>query len=435
FTAIPKFERYTFNPKLFLYFNKKTKLDFGLNTTFENRLGGDIYFIEGKGDSTHSYFEKNKTNRLSTEFLLTHQLNEKSSFSVKNSLSYFSRAINSNDYSFNGIQRSSYTEASYLNKSEKNDWVAGINLVTDNFSEDKLTAIPLRNYIQTTLGAFIQNTYTPVNWLTVETGLREDYVKEYGFAFLPHLSSLFKIAKGLSSRITLGFGYKPPTIFTEESEMLLYKNIFPVNTATNTFEKSYGINGDVNYTTSFNELHLSINQFFFYTHINHPLLLYTVLNNFYAFQNIDGYINSKGAETNAKLAYNDFELYLGYTYTNAKLTNNDITRQSPLTPRHRFNAALVYEAEDNLRIGSELYYFSKQTLSDGSTGRGYWLTGLVIEKYWKKFSLYINFENIGDVRQTKFESIYSGSVSNPIFKDIYAPLDGFVWNGGVIIKL
>lgn len=56
FTAIPKFERYTFNPKLFLYFSEKTKLNFGVNTTFENRLGGDINFIEGKGDSTHSYF-------------------------------------------------------------------------------------------------------------------------------------------------------------------------------------------------------------------------------------------------------------------------------------------------------------------------------------------------------------------------------------------
>ena len=48
FSAIPKFERYTFNPKLFLYFTEKTKLNFGVNTTFENRLGGDIKYIEGK---------------------------------------------------------------------------------------------------------------------------------------------------------------------------------------------------------------------------------------------------------------------------------------------------------------------------------------------------------------------------------------------------
>ncbi|HEV3252451.1 MAG TPA: TonB-dependent receptor plug domain-containing protein [Puia sp.] len=74
-SAIPKFERYTINPKLFLYFNDRTKLNFGVNTGFENRLGGDMKFIEGQGDSTHSYFERNKTRRLSTQFTLDHQVN------------------------------------------------------------------------------------------------------------------------------------------------------------------------------------------------------------------------------------------------------------------------------------------------------------------------------------------------------------------------
>ncbi|MEP6595930.1 MAG: hypothetical protein ABJA71_08275 [Ginsengibacter sp.] len=53
----------------------------------------------------------------------------------------------------------------------------------------------------------------------------------------------------------------------------------------------------------------------------------------------------------------------------------------------------MYEAGDKWKIGSEVYYFSKQKLSDGSTGRGYWLIGLVAERLFKKFSLYINFEN------------------------------------------
>ena len=74
-------------------------------------------------------------------------------------------------------------------------------------------------------------------------------------------------------------------------------------------------------------------------------------------------------------------------------------------------------------------------LSDVSEGSEYWLYGLVAEKEWKHISLYINFENIGNVRQTKFESIYTGSVIDPVFKDIYAPLDGFVTNGGIILKL
>ena len=109
--------------------------------------------------------------------------------------------------------------------------------------------------------------------------------------------------------------------------------------------------------------------------------------------------------------------------------------RNPLTPKHRYNAALVYEIEGKWKFGSELYHFSKQTLTDGSTGRGYWLYGFVAERTWKKFSLFINFEDLGDVRQTKFENIYTGTVTNPVFRDIYAPLEGFVVNGGIKLKL
>ena len=85
-TAIPKFHRYTINPKLFLYFKKSTVLNIGFNSTIEDRIGGDIKYIEGKGDSLHSYFENNLTNRFSTRAGLDHQLNNKSKVTLKNSL-------------------------------------------------------------------------------------------------------------------------------------------------------------------------------------------------------------------------------------------------------------------------------------------------------------------------------------------------------------
>ncbi|MDQ6763056.1 MAG: TonB-dependent receptor, partial [Bacteroidota bacterium] len=426
FSAIPKFERYTVNPKLFLYFNDKTKLDFGVNTTFENRLGGDIKFIEGKGDSIHSYYERNKTKRVSTQLTFDHQINKESNFKIKNSVAYFNRIINSKGYTFNGTQYSTFTEATYVTKKKESDWVTGVNVVTDQFKENPTTQAILRDYNQTTFGAFIQNTWNTSNWLTLETGLRGDYVKDYGFALLPRISALFKIAPKLTSRLGGGFGYKTPTIFTEESERLLYKNVLPISTTTNELERSYGANWDANYKTSLDEFTFSLNQFFFYTYLKNPLFLEPVLNSKYQLQNIPGHIISKGAETNIKLGYDEFALYLGYTFTDAKVYNNGTVYQNPLTPKHRFNAALVYEVEGKWKFGSELYYFSKQQLSDGSTGRGYWLSGLVAEKLWKKFSMFINFENFGDVRQTKFESIYTGTITNPVFKDIYAPLEGFV---------
>ena len=434
FSAIPKFERYTINPKLFLYFNDKTKLNFGINTTFENRLGGDMKFIEGKGDSS-SYFERNKTQRLSTQFTFDHKINEESSFKIKNSIGYFNRIINSRNYGFNGTQYSTFSEATYVNNKEKSDWVAGINFLTDNFKEQPLSSLILRNYSQVTFGAFAQNTWNAADWLTLETGLRGDYVKDYGFAFLPRISSLFKILPNLTTRLGGGFGYKTPTIFTEESEKLLYKNVLPVSPETNQLERSYGANWDVSYKTNFDKLTFSINQLIFYTYLKSPLMLEPKTNETYQFKNIAGHIDSKGAETNIRLGYDDFTLYLGYTYTNAKVYDSGSIYNNPLTPKHRFNAALVYEIEDKWRIGSEIYYFSKQNLTDGSLGKDYWLTGLVAEKLWEKFSLYINFENFGDVRQTKFESIYTGSITNPVFKDIYAPLDGFVVNGGIKLKL
>ena len=95
----------------------------------------------------------------------------------------------------------------------------------------------------------------------------------------------------------------------------------------------------------------------------------------------------------------------------------------------------MYEVEDKWKIGAEAYYFSPQKLNDGATGKSYWTTGLMVEKLWERFSLFINFENITDTRQTRFDSIYTGSITSPVFRDIYAPLDGFVINGGIKVKL
>src|SRR5690554_7588575 len=110
-SAIPQFERYVLNPKLFVYFNDKTKMNFGINTTIENRLGGDMLYIKGKGDNTHQYFEENKTQRYSTQFVFDHTVNENSFVQIKNSVSYFNRNTAIPNYEFEGTQTATFTEA------------------------------------------------------------------------------------------------------------------------------------------------------------------------------------------------------------------------------------------------------------------------------------------------------------------------------------
>jgi len=434
-TAIPKFERYTVNPKFFWYINDQTDLQFGINFTNEDRIGGDIELIKGK--KANGYSEENNTDRFSTQFSVERRIGKNSAVKLKNSISTFQRTIaGSSSNVFVADQFATFTELTYSNHGERSEWIAGINLVTDHFNEDSLSYLPSRDYDQVTTGLFIQNNFKATEKFSLETGIRGDYINDYGFALLPRLSMLFKISPKLSSRIGGGMGYKAPTIFTEESEKLLYINVLPINKDVNKIERSYGINADINYRTKFadDKLTFSINHLFFYTRIHDPLVLQQqpVLSRFI---NVNGHFDSRGMETNVKLGFGDFKLFIGYTYTRAYLHEGNIKTENYLTPRHRLNNVLLYEVEEKWKIGLEAYYFSKQKLSDGATGRSYWITGFMAEKLWKKFSLYINFENFSDTRQTKFDTIYTGTIDHPNFRDIYAPLDGFVVNGGIKLRL
>ncbi len=433
-SAIPEFQRYTFNPKMFFFFSPNTTMTVGINITTEERTGGDINFI--KGNNPSGFYELNNTDRYSTQFSIEHHFGKCSHFTFKNSLNRFQRAITSPGYGFNGTQNGTFTEATYAYHGDKSEWITGLNLLTDDFKETKLSATPLRNYQQLTVGAFVQNTLKVNNKFSLETGLRGDYVKDYGFAFLPRLSALFKFSPKLSSRIGGGLGYKTPTIFTEESERLQYKNVLPVDENINKMERSYGVNADINYKTKMadGDINFSINHLFFYTRITDPLLLQPNGSN-YRFNTIAGHIDSRGMETNIKVGYSDFKLFLGYTFTLAQLHQGNTKKENFLTPKHRLNSVLMYEVHEKWKLGLEAYYFSKQQLSDGTNGKPYWITGFMAEKLWENFSLYINFENFLDTRQTRYGSIYTGSINSPVFKDIYAPLDGFVINGGIKVRL
>jgi iron complex outermembrane receptor protein len=429
-TAIPKFERYTINPRLFIYGNKTTA-DIGASFITEDRIGGNVNYIKHGGTG---YFEQNNTDRLTTQFGITHRLDGNSTLQLKSSYSRFTRTIDIPTYAFDGLQQSSFTELTWNRKGNRSDWVVGGNVLTDGLTEKQRSADPVRDYHYTTIGWFIQNTWAAGKKITIESGVRGDYVNKYGFELLPRLSVMYKMAPSLSMRIGGGLGYKPPTIFTEDAERIQFQHILPIAINTTHNERSVGGNWDINYRTHIGEVAFSLNHLFFYTRINKPLVLTNAGNGQMAFENAAGHIDTRGMETNIKFTYDDFKLFIGYTYTDANTHFN--TRQwLPLTARHRLNNVLMYEIENKWKIGLEAYYYSRQQLNDGTLGKPYWITGLMAEKLWEHVSLFINFENFTDTRQTRFDTIYTGTIDNPVFRDIYAPLDGFVVNGGIKIKL
>nr|WKN34567.1 TonB-dependent receptor [Tunicatimonas sp. TK19036] len=435
-TAIPKFERYTLNPKFYWYPGKATEVSLGVNLSTEDRLGGDLQYIEAPAENDDRYFERNDTRRVTSQFSLTHRVNEQASLAVKSSFNVFDRDIEVPDYRFTGYQLASFSEVNYQVSNEKLEWIAGLNLWTDWFRETQPND-QTRDQDQTIAGGFLQSTYQFSEQFALEGGLRGDYVVDYGFILLPRISALLKVSPQLTSRLGGGLGYKTPSIFTEEAEERQFQQVLPIGYESTALERSLGGNWDINYRTGLfdDQVSLSMNHLFFLTRLNDPLLINRTSQGLYYFDNADGYVVSKGMETNLKLGYRDFKLFVGYTLADVRQHLGDKVTRMPLTARHRLNNVLVYEVHEKWRVGLEGYYYSQQQLSDGTAGQPYWICGLMMEKVFSKFSLFLNFENFLDTRQTRFDIIYTGPRTNPDFRDIYAPVDGFVVNGGIKLTL
>ncbi|MEI6950136.1 TonB-dependent receptor [Paraflavisolibacter sp. H34] len=430
-TALPQFRRYTLNPRLFLY-GHKTTADVGVSYITERRLGGSIDYIKRGGSG---YYERNNTDRLTTQLGIVHRLDERTTLQLKNSYTRFDRSLELPSYRFRALQQSSFSELTWNHRGEQAQWVAGANLLTDDLSEGKPAAIPPRDYHYNTFGLFVQNSWSPNERITLETGLRGDRTAAYGWELLPRLSALFRVSPQWTTRLGGGWGYKTPTIFTEEAERLQFLDVLPIDEHYTQNERSVGGNWDVHYRTHLGAISLSLNHLFFYTRLRNPLVLQETPDGKRIFRNAGGPIDTKGMETNLRLLYGDFKLFVGYTFTDANTHYSGEKSWLPLTARHRLNKVLMYEIEEKLKLGLEGYYFSRQQLGDGSSGKPYWITGFMAEKLWEHFSLFVNFENFTDTRQTRFDSIFTGPVDQPLFRDIYAPVEGFVVNGGIKIRL
>ncbi len=433
-TAIPKFERFTLNPKVFVYINEQTTLNAGINLISEDRLGGNIKYVEGD-DVTNPYFEENNTERVSSQVELAHQLSESATLTIKNSLNFYDRSVAIPNYLFAGTQTSSFSEANISLVNENTEWITGLNLWTDNFDQTEGGNNQDLGFSNAVYGGFAQNIWNVQPKWTLETGFRMDYHNEYGMFALPRFSLLFEPHQKLTFRLGGGLGYKSPTVFSEDAERLQFQNIRPIDTNVLEAERSIGGNFDTNYQLVFSDkLSLSTNILLFYTKINDPLLLSTNVAGFEYIQP-DGYVDTKGVEVNMKWSYNDLKLFIGYTYANVQEHYNGTSTKFPLVAKNRLNNVLMYEKHGNFWIGLEAYYFSPQTLGDGSRGKSYWITGLMTEKtIGENLSIFLNFENFLDTRQTGFDTIFTGTIDEPQFRDIYAPVDGFVINGGVKLK-
>lgn len=94
----------------------------------------------------------------------------------------------------------------------------------------------------------------------------------------------------------------------------------------------------------------------------------------------------------------------------------------------------MYEKEDNFKLGLESYLTDRQYLYNGFRTPSFWEFGFMAQKTFGLVSIFVNFENFTDQRQSKYKTVANPPHNNPSFDDIWNHTEGFVVNGGVKIK-
>jgi hypothetical protein len=99
----------------------------------------------------------------------------------------------------------------------------------------------------------------------------------------------------------------------------------------------------------------------------------------------------------------------------------------------------MWEREGRGRVGFEAYFTGRQRLEDNpyrSRSLPYVLFGGLIERPIGRVRVFVNAENLANVRQTTSDSIIRPvrAVDGRWTVDAWAPLDGRAINGGVRLK-
>jgi len=432
FSDVPKLDAIVIHPRLFIYPGSATTMAFGYTGTFETRNGGDVEVIKGRSNATHQFFEKNESTRHTADMLIEHNSSSGRKLTVKGSISSFDRSIATNKHFFKGNELNYFTEASLFVPKEKYSWVAGVNIYGDRFTKRPSDPIALEDYSNNIMGIFAQATANLPHNTILEAGLRLDHLNEYQDFLLPRIALFHRFNDQWATRLGVGLGYKTPDALAVQNTEYPIEQLQPLPDNIRA-EKSIGYNAEVNYKKEFNDhSSLFINQAFFLTQISRPLITVEQTGDQVGFMNADKPMITRGFDTYVQFEVNDWELYAGYTYTIAERKYLPSNQFIPLTPRNRMAFVVTYAIPGKWRFGLEGSYTGKQYRDNDTKTPDYMFMAAMIErKLGKAFSVVLNCENLLDERQSRHEALYSGPVNNPVFKPLWAPIDGRVVNVSV----
>lgn len=317
-----------------------------------------------------------------------------------------------------------FAEASVRGVHGKQVWVAGTAYERDAYHPKD---VPVYRYTYCNPGIFAQDDLQAAPWLTFSVGARADFHSEYGVLFSPRFAALMR-GHGWTSRLSLGQGFSTPSALNEDTEAAGLRRLTVIRPLF--AERGRGMTFDL--TRSWT--HLTATSTLFASNVHHPL--YTEQQTAYTLRNLTDPTENIGVENVVTWRNGEFSAVASYTYTQAREKPGAVRQDVELTPRHSAGLVGTWERENVARIGVEAYYTGTQRLDDNPYrifSEPYVLFGFLVEKRFGRFKAYVNAEDLGNVRQTKYDPLLrpSRGPDGRWTTDAWAPLDGRVFNGGV----
>jgi len=331
----------------------------------------------------------------------------------------------------NDRRRTFFGEASFSGRDGGTSWLAGAAFQADIFRSDDFAGF---NYSYTTPALFAQLEHDLLDRLTVAGSARWDAHSEYGSQISPRLSLLYRPGPW-TVRASLGRGFYAPTPFVEEIEEAGLSRLEPLGKLKAETAETASL--DIGYASGPIEASLTL----FGSDISHAVRLEDDGVDRVRLVNVAGTTRTHGAELLLRYRRDAFSITGSYVYVDA--TEPDPSgagrRPVPFTPRHTAGLVGMWEKEGKGRIGLEAYYTGRQRLEDNpyrSRGRPYFELGAMGELILGKVSLFVNAENLLNIRQTRYDPLLlpQRAADGRWTVDAWAPTEGFVVNGGVRLR-
>ena len=332
------------------------------------------------------------------------------------------------------VRGSGFAEASLTGSARGHTWTLGTALQQDDLRVRDLVGL---DYSYTAPAVFVQDEYALSGKLSVAASGRVDFHNVYGTFFDPRVSVLVRPYRRLSLRLSAGTGYAAPVPFTERTEEVGLSRVLPL--ASPGPERAQSASIDLGWSGGGWE----VNGTLFASRVSHALLARDSMAQPGQVEIVNAPEPTKTSGAEFITHYSRGLLHVIGTYTYLRATESDRVglgrREVPLTPRHVAELDAILESESKGRIGAELSYTGRQSLEDDpyrALSVAYVEVSVLGEVRIGDVHVFINAENLTDVRQTRYDPLLlpAQAPDGRWTTDVWAPLEGRVFNAGVRLE-